>query len=156
MHRLVEAEAKENARRPCRSSVGIYREQPIMYIAKPVRIAAVLGLVHQPCALDICRKHRFERSCSPGGRLLRNIAQPRAPRHVDGSLVRIDQADDCLHQGGLAGAVPPDQANVRPRRNRRRCAVKDRAPAEANRKATDCQHGAHLTGNHVDPKAEHD
>ena len=104
-----------------------------MDVAQPVRIAAAISLLHELRAFHVRGKHRLERSCGSGRRLLRDIAEPGPARHVDRSFVGVDQADDRLHQGGLARAVPADQPNMSAGRNRRRRAVKDRASAEADR-----------------------
>ena len=61
MHRLVEAEPDENARGAGRCAVGVDCDQPLVDIAEPVGINAVLRLLEQRGALGVGGEHRLER-----------------------------------------------------------------------------------------------
>ena len=140
MHLFVEAKAKQDARGARRSRVGVDREQAIVNVAKPMGVVQISA-----SSIKLARSTSAASTVSngaggPARRFLRNIAEPRPARHFDGSFIGVDQTDDGLHHGGLARAIPADQAHMGSRRNRGRCSVKYRASAEANRKAIDVQH----------------
>jgi len=78
-------------------------------IAEPVRIRAVIGLVHQLGALGVGSEHGVERRCGAAGRFLRDIAEPGAAGHLDLAVVRIDLADDLLRSLD-PGALSPARA----------------------------------------------
>src|SRR5204862_3436870 len=73
-------------------------------------------------------------------RLLGNVAEARAARHLDRAFVRIELADEDFHQRRLAGAVAPDQPDTATRRDRGRGAIEDRAAAEAHSDGVDGDH----------------
>jgi hypothetical protein len=61
LHLLVEAEPDQDPRRAGRSGMGADRVQPVVDVAEAVRVVRRLGLVEQPCALDVGGEHRLER-----------------------------------------------------------------------------------------------
>ena len=98
---LVEAQTGKDDRRPRWRGVGIDREEPFVDVAEQVRVGACLRLLEQASTLDVTRQHRIEGRDLAAGRFLRDIASPRATGHLDRTLVRIELAGQCLHQGGL-------------------------------------------------------
>ncbi|ESZ86077.1 MAG: hypothetical protein Q27BB25_15870 [Blastomonas sp. CACIA14H2] len=141
LHLLVEAEAGEDDRRARGGTVRVDREQPFVHIAQPVGIGAGLGLCEQGGALDIGGEHGVERGGIAMRRFLRDIAQPREPRHLDLAVIGLELADHHLHQRRLARAVAPDQADAAARRDRRRRAVQDGAAAQAHGDIVHRKHG---------------
>ena len=143
---LVEAEADQDPRRPRRRRMGVDRVQPLVDLAEPVGIVAVLGLVEQSRALDIGGEHGLERGRAAARRVLGDIADPAAPRHAQLAGVGIEHPGDDPHQGRLARPVAPDQPDPPARRQRRRSAVEDRPPAEADNDVGQVEHGRAQVG----------
>ena len=77
LHFLVKAEAHQDARGAGRGGVSVDRNQPFVQFAQPVRVGAMLGLIHQACTLDIARQHSLERRRGAARRFLRDIADAR-------------------------------------------------------------------------------
>ena len=141
LHRLVEPESEQDARRPRRGAIGVDRQQALVEVAQPMGVGAMFGLVDQARALGIGGEHRFERTGGAARRFLGDIAEPGAARHFNGAAVGLDLADDRLHQGRFARAVAADQPDPRPRRDRGARAVEDCPPAKAHRDSIDVEHG---------------
>ena len=98
-----------------RRGIGVDRDQPLVDLAEPVGIVARLALVQQRGALDVGGEHGLERRRLTRRRLLRDIAEPAAARHVDAAGVGVERPGDHLHQRRLAstfflGAPPAPTA----------------------------------------------
>src|SRR3546814_13320517 len=76
---------------------SVYRIQPLVDLADPVDVAAILRLGQQVRPFRIRRQHRLERRGVARRRFLRDIADLRAARHLDRAFVRLSlTGDDAL------------------------------------------------------------
>ena len=98
LHFLIEAETEQDTSGPRRSAVGVDRQQAVMDIAEPVRLGAMIRLIHQLRALNIGGEDGVERGRGAARCFLGDIAEPRAARHFDLALVGLELADDDFHQ----------------------------------------------------------
>ncbi len=140
LHRLVEAEPDQDSRGAGGRRMGVDRVEPLVDLAEPVGIVAVLAFGHQRGTLDVGGEHGLERGGIAPRRFLRDIAEPGAARHFRGSGVRLEHPGDHPYQRRLARAVAPDQPDPAARRQRGGRAVEDRASAEAHRDVGQVEH----------------
>ena len=75
---LVEAEAGENARGPCRRAMGVDGVEPLVDLGDAMGIARVLRFLEQGRSLGRRREHGLERRSLPSRRFLRDIADTHA------------------------------------------------------------------------------
>ena len=115
--------------------------EPLVDLADAMRIVRVLGLGEQFRPLLGRGQHGLVRGGFAAGRLLRDIADPRARRGLDASLVGLVDPGDDLEQRRLARAVTADQADMRLRRQRRRGLVENKLAPKAQRDAVEREHG---------------
>ncbi len=146
LHLLVESEPEQDSRGPGRRSPCVDRQQPLVKVAQAMGIAAMFGLIHQPRTLGVSGEHGIEWRRGPARRFLRDIAEPRLARHLNGAAVGIELADHHLHQGRLSGAIATDQPDPAARRDRSRRAVEDGTPAKAHDDFIDVEHGRAPSG----------
>ena len=139
-----EAETGEDAGSAGRRAVRIDRVQPLVDLGDAVRIVGVLGFGQKLGALGRRRKHGLERRRLPARRFLSEIADARARRHLDPAVVGFMQPGDQLQQRRLAGAVPPDQPDMRPGRQRGCRLVEDEIAAKAERETVKNEHEKNL------------
>ena len=138
---LRKTETGENARGARGSAMRVDGVEPLVDLADAVRVVRVLGLGEQFRPLLGRREHGLVRSGFAARRLLRDIADPRARRGLDASLVGLIDPGDDLEQRRLARAVTADQADMRLRRQRRRGLVENKLAPKAQRDAVEREHG---------------
>ena len=80
--------------------------------------SAASGFREQREPLGVALQHRVEQARLAGRRFLLHPAEARARRQADLAAIDGEVAGDRLQQGGLAGAVAPDQADAAPSRPR--------------------------------------
>jgi hypothetical protein len=108
----IEAEAGEDGRGTRRGAVGADGDEAFVDFAHAVAVGVALGLGQQGGALGIGGQHGFQQAFRPGGGFLRHMAHAGALGQADLAAIRLDLAGDGLQQGGLAGAVAADQADL--------------------------------------------
>ena len=145
LHLLVEAEPHQDARGARGRGVGVDRRQPLVDVAQPVGIGAGLALGQQRGALGIGGEHRVDGRGGAGGRLLREVAEAGAARHLGGARVGLEHARDHAHERRLARAVAPHQPHAAARRQRGARVVEDRAAAEAHGDVRQVEHARALS-----------
>ena len=141
LHLFVETEAEQNLRGAHRRGIGVDRDQALVDVAEPVGVFARLRFDHQRGALDVGGEDGVERRGGARGGFLRDIAEARALGHVGAAVIGLEHAGDDADERRLAGAVATDQADATAGRQRRGCAVEDRAAAEAHGDAVEVEHG---------------
>ena len=102
----------------------------------------VLGLFQQGRAFDVGGQHEVDQLAVAAGRLLLDAADARAARNLrHRSALGGDLAADQAEQGGLAGAVAADKADLAALRQHGAGGVEQDAGAEAIGEVGDLQHG---------------
>ena len=86
--------------------------QALMDVGDAVAVGGVLGLVQQALPLGIGGQHGVEQALRPVRRFLGDAADAGAVGQADLAGVGVQVAGDQLQQGGLAGAVAPDQPGL--------------------------------------------
>ena len=127
---LGKTETGENARRARRRAMRVDGVEPLVDLADAVRIVRVLGLRQQFRPLLRRGEHGLVRGRFAARRFLRDIADARARRRLDASLVGLIDPGDQFEQRRLAGAVAADQADMRLRRQRRGGVVENKMAAQ--------------------------
>ncbi|KIU01343.1 hypothetical protein QU38_02125, partial [Staphylococcus aureus] len=112
LHRLIEAQALQDASGTRRGLIGVDLVEPLIDMAQPVGFGLRLGLEQQRGALDIGFQHRVEGAGLAARRVLAEIAEAGVARDVDRAGVGLDHPGDRLHQRRLAGAVAPEQRHL--------------------------------------------
>src|SRR3546814_10985313 len=116
-----------------------------MDVSQPVRIMAGFAFSQESGTFRVCGKDSFERRGAAAWRFLRDIAEPGVSRHVNAALVRLNEADDSLQQGWLAGTIAAVKSHARSRGQGRAGAIENNAPAKAPGNAVDGEPGARRT-----------
>ena len=93
-------------------------------------VGGVLGLVQQALPLGIGGEHGLQQALRPFRRLLRDAADPRPVGQPDLAGIGVQVAGDQLQEGGLAGAVAPDQAGLVAAGQAHAGALEKRAPGD--------------------------
>src|SRR6476646_6454611 len=135
-----EAETGEDAGSAGRRAVRIDRIQPLVDLGDAVPILGVLGFGQKLGALGRRRKHGLKRRRLPARRFLSEVADARPRRHLDPAVVGFMLPGDQLQQRRLAGAVPPDQPDMRPGRERGCRLVENEISAKAERETVKNEH----------------
>ncbi len=138
----IETEPGENACGARLRRVGADVGEAGVDLGDAVRVAGVLGLGKQLVALAVGGEHRLKQRVRAAGRLLLDAADPGAFRNGDRAGIGGEVAGDRAEERGLPGAVAPDKAGLRSRRERQARALKERASGNAERQVGDLQHRA--------------
>ena len=144
LHRLVEAQALQDAGGAGGRGIGVDRDQPLIDITQLFGIALGLAALHQLGALDIGGQHRLERGRGAVGRFLRDIAELGALGHFARTVIGFQLSCDHADERRLARAVTTDQADPAAGGECGGCTVEDRAAAQAHGDAVQIEHGARL------------
>ena len=140
LHRLVDAEPGQDARRPARRRMGVDLDEPGLDLGGPQRLCADLPLGEQAGKLAVGSEDRFERARLTPGRFLRQKPDPVPARQLDRPAIRLPGAADQVQQGRFAGAVAPDQPDLGSFGDLRARPVNEGPPADAVCQAGDRQH----------------
>ena len=130
LHRLVDAEAGEQARSPRRCRVRADLREPGFDLgaARPVR---AFRLGDQGRAFRVRCEHGGARCFRAARHLLVDQADGKAAGAEDRALVGLQPARDEAEQGRLAAAVAPDQPEPLARADLRGHALEEEAPLDA-------------------------
>ncbi len=137
---FVEAQAGEDGGGAGRGRIGADRAQAFVDLGQAVRFGGI-RLGQQRKTFGVALQHGIEQRGVAGGRFLRHGRDARARSEADVAAVQREFAHDRAQQGGLAGAVAPDQADAAAGIDREVGAVEDGAPAEADGGAGDDEKG---------------
>ena len=141
LRRLVEAETGKDGGRAGRGGVRVDIGQPRLYLGDAVRVVRGLGFRQQACPLGVGGQHHLDQRFGTARRFLRHGADAGVFRHRAGARLRLQFAEDQLEQGGLAGTIAPDEADLVPGRQRHRGMVDQQASLDAVCQVIDVQHG---------------
>jgi hypothetical protein len=136
----IEAEAGENGRRPRFRRMGVDIGKPRLDLRDPVRILRRLGFPHQAVALGIGLQHDVDQRLLGARRLLRHLADARAPGIADRARLRRKLTGDGAEEGGLARAVTSDKTGLGAGRQAERGLLDEQPPGDTQRKIVDGQH----------------
>ena len=140
LHLFIEAQPAQYLGRARRGTVGVDRQQAVVYIAHAVHVGAGFKLFQQLRPLGSRREYDLFRRHRAAGRFLRNIANAGARRFADFALIRFNFADKRFHQRGFACAIAADQADARTNRNGRAGALENGPAAKPHCDTIDCKH----------------
>ena len=143
---LVETESNQDPRHARGGRMGLDGKQPLVNFGQPVRLMAVLALGHQLGAFGIGGEHRIEGRGRAARRILGDVAQPAAARHVDRAAVGFEHASNDPDQSRFARAVAPDEPDPPARRQRCCRTVQNHAPAKADGYGIEIEHRRPLAG----------
>jgi hypothetical protein len=100
------------------------------------------GLPHQSRALGVGGEHDFDQRLRPAGSLLGDGADAHLPRQRDAAAFGGDLALDQSKEGGLPGAVPPDEPDAGTSGQREAGLIEQNAPSDPEGEVIDVQHAA--------------
>ena len=140
LHRLVDAEAGEQARSPGRRRVRADLRKPGLDLGT-ARAVRALRLGDQGRAFPVCREHGRARRLRPARHLLIDQAHGKPAGAEDRALIGLEPARDKAEQGCLAAAVAPDQPEPLACTDLRGHAFEEEAPIDAVGDVLQGQHG---------------
>ena len=140
LHRLVDAEAGEQARSPRRCRVRADLREPGLDLGA-ARALGVLRLGDQGGALLVGCEHGGARRLRPARHLLVDQPHGKPARAQDRALVGLEPARDEAQQGRLAAAVAPHQPEPLAGADLRGHALEEQAPVDAVGDVLKGQHG---------------
>ena len=138
---LVEAEPFEDPRRPRRGVMRFDVDEARVDVGDALGIVRGFRFRHQRLALDVGGEHEVDEAFGAGRGFLVDAADARALGDHDRAGLRPELAAENAKERGLAGAVPPDKADMRARGQRSGRVVDQETLAEAIGEGADVQHG---------------
>ena len=126
----IEAEAVQDRARARRRGMRLQLMQALVDVGDAMAVGGVLRLLQQALPLGIGGQHGLQQALRPVRRFLRDAADPGAVGQADLAGVGVQVAGDQLQQGGLAGAVAPDQAGLVAAGQREAGTLQKRAPGD--------------------------
>ncbi len=123
-----------------RRGMGVDIDETGLDFGDAQRIARLLGFGQEGGALAVGGEHEVDQAARAARRLLLDPADAGLTGNRDRAAFRADFACDQAKQRGLAGAVAPDQTDVRAGRQRRARLIDQQAFAEAIGEIVDMQH----------------
>ncbi len=112
LHRVIEAEPGEDARRPARRRIGVDLDEPRFDLGGAQRRRPGFALGQQAGALAIGGEHRIVRGCGAARRLLSEKSDAAAARQLDRAVLGLQHPADQIEQGRFADAVAADQPDL--------------------------------------------
>ena len=103
--------------------------------------AAISASARSDAALDVGREHEVDEAFRAARRFLLDAADAQALGNDDRAALRRKIAADEAEQRGLAGAVAPDEPDMRSRGQRRAGVVDQETLAEPIGQGADMEHG---------------
>ena len=140
--RFVEAEARQEARRAGGGGVGIDIGEPHVDLGDAVGVGGGFGFGQQAAALGVGGQHDVDQAFRATGRFLRDPADAGALGQADVAIVGRELAGDQAQQGGLAGAIAADEADLVASGNGGGRLVEQGAAFHPEGEIVDVQHGA--------------
>ena len=118
MRGLIEAEPLEDPGRPRRGVMRFDVDEAGVDLGDALRIVRGFRLAHQRLALDVGGEHKVDKAFGAGGGLLVDAADACALGDHDRASLRRELAAENAEERRLAGAVAPDEPDMRARRQR--------------------------------------
>ena len=109
LHRVVEPEPGEDARRPARRRMGVDLDEPRFDLGGAQRRRPGFALGQQAGALAIGGEHRLVRGCGAARRLLSEKPDAVAAGQLDRAVLGLQHPAYQVEQGRFADAVAADQ-----------------------------------------------
>ena len=138
---LVEPQARQNARGPCRRGVSVNVGEALVDVGDAAGVVCRLRLGKQRHAFPVGGQNEIDQALRAAGRLLRHPADAGGARNADPAGVGCQLAGDQAHQRSLAGAVAADETDLVPGGNAGGRLVEQGAPFDAVGQVVDVQHG---------------
>ena len=125
-----------------------------MDFADPVRIRRGFGFQHQRVAFRVCGEDNVQNGVIRRGDLLRDPAEPGAGVQADGAVGArvLDVFADQTQQGGFAGAIAADQADLPASRDLRRGGLEQRPGFDLEVEIGNRKHARRSTRDHRERK----